>query len=113
MKTYPEFLEYVKENIVDFMPPEYSGAVVDILKVTKDNNMVLDGMTIRKDERSSSPMVYLEQYYTKDIINHTNDISVCLRSSFETNRYTPFPNTRQNSSSNKQMLLRHRLVHHK
>lgn len=67
MKTYPEFLEYVKENIVDFMPPEYSGAVVDVLKVTKDNNMVLDGMTIRKDERSSSPMVYLEQYYGRMI----------------------------------------------
>ena len=37
MKTYSEFLEYVKENIVDFMPPEYSEAVVDIVKMTKDN----------------------------------------------------------------------------
>ena len=63
MKTYPEFLKYVKENIVDFMPTEYSEAVVEILKVTKDNNMVLDALTIRKDEKSPSPMVYLEQYY--------------------------------------------------
>ncbi len=63
MKTYQEFLEYVKEKIVDFMPPEYSEAVVDILKVTKDNDMVLDGLTIRKDEKSPSTMVYLEQYY--------------------------------------------------
>ena len=63
MKTYSEFLEYVKENIVDFMPPEYSEAVVDIVKMTKDNNMVLDGLTIRKDETSPSPVVYLEQYY--------------------------------------------------
>ena len=63
MMTYKDFLDYVKENILSCMPPEYSHAEVDIFKVTKDNNLVLDGMTIRKDANGPSPIIYLEQYY--------------------------------------------------
>lgn len=65
MKTYQEFLEYVKENILSVMPPDYSGASVEITKVPKDNNMILDAMYIRKDKMSPSPMIYLEQYYER------------------------------------------------
>ena len=61
MMTYKDFLDYVKENILSCMPPEYSHAEVDIFKVTKDNNLVLDGMTIRKDANGPSPIIYLEQ----------------------------------------------------
>ena len=65
MRTYQEFLEYVKDNIIDFMPYDYAEATADILKVTKDNNMILDALVIHKDEESPSPMVYLEQYYSR------------------------------------------------
>lgn len=65
MKTYEEFLDYVKNNIKDYLPPEYAGSIVEIVKVTKDNDMVLDGLIIRKEKIGASPTVYLEQYYSR------------------------------------------------
>lgn len=63
MKTYEEFLDYVKNNITSYLPPEYAGSIVEIVKVTKDNDMVLDGLIICKEKNGASPTVYLEQYY--------------------------------------------------
>lgn len=65
MKTYEEFLDYVKNNIKDYLPPEYAGSIVEIVKVTKDNDMVLDGLIIRKEKIGASHTVYLEQYYSR------------------------------------------------
>lgn len=65
MKTYEEFLDYVKNNIKDYLPPEYAGSIVEIVKVTKDNDMVLDGLIIREEKSGASPAVYLEQYYSR------------------------------------------------
>lgn len=63
MKTYEEFLDHVKNNITDYLPPDYGNSIVEIVKVTKDNDMVLEGMIICKEKNGASPAVYLEQYY--------------------------------------------------
>ena len=75
MKTYREFLDYVEDNIISCLPAEYAGGTVKIFKVAKDNDMVLDGMAVYKGERSSSPTVYLGQYYPK-IINGEDEEKV-------------------------------------
>lgn len=67
MKTYEEFLDYVKNNIKDYLPPEYAGSIVEIVKVTKDNDMVLDGLIIREEKNGGCPTVYLEQYYGEEV----------------------------------------------
>lgn len=67
MKTYEEFLDYVKNNIKDYLSPEYAGSIVEIVKVTKDNDMVLDGLIIREEKNGGCPTVYLEQYYGEEV----------------------------------------------
>ena len=62
---YRDFLDNVKDNILKYMPSDYMGGTVKIAKVTKDNDMVLDGLCIYKADGNSSPTVYLEQYYDK------------------------------------------------
>lgn len=62
---YRDFLDNVRDNILKYMPSDYMGGTVKVAKVTKDNDMVLDGLCIYKADGKSSPTVYLEQYYAK------------------------------------------------
>lgn len=75
MKTYEDFLEYVKNNITSFLPPDYADSIVEIVKVTKDNDMVLDGLIVCKGENGGSPTVYLEQYYG-EVVSGTDETKI-------------------------------------
>lgn len=75
MKTYEEFLDYVKNNIKDYLPHEYAGSIVEIVKVTKDNDMVLDGLIVCKGKNGGSPTVYLEQYYG-EVVSGTDETKI-------------------------------------
>lgn len=63
-RTYEEFIQEVKERILDFIP-ENANLEVVITKVRKNNNIVLDGLSIiNKDEKFQfSPTIYLNHYY--------------------------------------------------
>lgn len=65
MKTYSEFLDYVKENITEYLPPEYANSTVQVVRVIKNNDMALEGLTICKEKNGASPTIYLEQYYSR------------------------------------------------
>lgn len=61
--NFNEFCSEVKESVLDYFPQEYQEAEVSIQTVTKDNSVVLHGLTIRQPGRSIVPALYLEGYY--------------------------------------------------
>ena len=68
MKSYSEFMEYIKENVTDYLPERFEEAEISIQKVVKNNDVVLDGLSIRNPDSNLSPNIYLnplyEQYQT-------------------------------------------------
>lgn len=78
---YQEFLDYIKENIVEVFKAkieaeneleqildtenvtEAEEVEVDLHKVIKNNGIVLDGITLRKQGESISPNIYLNSYF--------------------------------------------------
>lgn len=84
--NYEEFLDYIKENLPEYMEyyeqwkqnkkentdkdnddnkadvqkGEYRA---ELLKVVKNNGIVLDGLTLRKSDESISPTIYLNSFF--------------------------------------------------
>lgn len=63
MKSYSEFMEYIKENVTDYLPERYEEAEISIQQVVKNNDVVLDGLSIRNPDSNLSPNVYLNPLY--------------------------------------------------
>ncbi len=63
MKSYSEFKEYVKENVLDYMPEKFEKAQISIHPVVKNNDVVLDGLIIRNPDSNISPNIYLNPLY--------------------------------------------------
>ena len=65
MPTYREFLFYVKENILQYMPPSYRDHKVKLIQNVKDNDQKMEGITIQEGKKTVEmcPAVYLETYY--------------------------------------------------
>lgn len=57
-----DFVEYVKNHIQDYLPEEYQDAQITLEKVTKGNDRVLTGLTIRKAGEQITQTFYLEPY---------------------------------------------------
>lgn len=72
--NFKEFTDYVEDNILDFMPQSYADAVVSIQEVTKNNGLVLHGLTIRTGDSNIVPTMYLDDifrnYESGETINH-------------------------------------------
>lgn len=51
MKSYSEFKEYVKENVLDYMPAKFENAQISIHQVVKNNDVVLDGLNIHNPDK--------------------------------------------------------------
>ena len=58
--NFNDFTDYVAEKVTDIMGEEYTHS---ISKVTKNNNIVLTGLSVRKEGERISPTVYLEDFY--------------------------------------------------
>lgn len=63
MKSYNEFIEYVKANVTDYLPEEFEKEEITIQQVVKNNNIVLDGLMIFSHGSHVSPAVYLNPLY--------------------------------------------------
>lgn len=59
---YGEFKEYIKNKIKDYLPQEYQNYEVNILKGTKNNGVVKEGISIRGKE-PMVPLIYLESFF--------------------------------------------------
>lgn len=67
MLNFEAFRDYVLENVLRAFPKEYEGAQVRIEKVAKANTERY-GLTIRMEDVSITPNLYLEAYYD-DYVN--------------------------------------------
>ncbi|MDE6881592.1 MAG: hypothetical protein K2P48_00585 [Lachnospiraceae bacterium] len=56
-------VEYIKNHIKEFLPPENQDAEVPVEEVVKHNDRVLTGLTILKDGSHIAPAIYLEPYW--------------------------------------------------
>ena len=56
-------VEYIRNHIKEFLPPEYQDADVIVEPVLKNNDRVLTGLTIFKEGSNMAPTVYLEPYW--------------------------------------------------
>ncbi|MCM1158483.1 MAG: DUF5688 family protein [Bacteroidales bacterium] len=68
--NYQEFLEYIKDNLPECLVQrmaeagkEADGYEVLLHQVTKNNGIVLDGITIQKKGDKLSPNIYLNSYF--------------------------------------------------
>ena len=63
MKSYSEFMEYIKENVTDYLPERFEEAEISIQQVVKNNDVVLDGLLISSPDSHISPTIYLNPLY--------------------------------------------------
>lgn len=57
-----DFVEYVKDHIRKYLPPEYQEAAISIHEVTKSNYRMLTGLTILQAGERTAPTIYLEPF---------------------------------------------------
>lgn len=66
MYSFEEFIEEIRNNILDYLPEEYEDADVDIREVYKNNNVALTGLMVHPENGNNiSPTIYLDDYYKK------------------------------------------------
>ncbi|MDO5156103.1 MAG: DUF5688 family protein [Eubacteriales bacterium] len=66
--NYNEFLNYIKDNILEVLKNQKDNEdsaeyEVSLHKISKNNGIVLDGLSIRKKGEYISPNIYLNSYY--------------------------------------------------
>ena len=60
---YIDFCNYVKENILNYMPSEYKNADVILDTTTKNNSVIRYGISIYTGQNNMVPKIYLESFY--------------------------------------------------
>ena len=78
--NYDEFKQEVKDTIKHFLPEKYEDADVSIKQVVKNNDILLDGITIKTNESNLTPTIYLNKYFEqyengKDMMDILADIA--------------------------------------
>ncbi len=63
--VYAAFREKIKTQILEYLPPEYENATVEISPTWKNNGTLLYGLNITKPGEGICPTIYLEQYCTE------------------------------------------------
>ena len=63
MMDFEEFKGKAVESIRDYLPAGFARADVTIQNVVKNNDTVLSGLLIRKDDVNIAPTIYLEDFY--------------------------------------------------
>lgn len=61
--SFDEFKDAVVANIKDYLPDKYEEADIEIKQVLKNNDTMLDGITIRTPDSNMSPTIYLNNFY--------------------------------------------------
>ena len=61
--NYEAFKENIVKDIVGRLPEKFADAEVHIEPVLKNNDTVLDGLTIRTEDSNVAPTIYLNQFF--------------------------------------------------
>jgi len=72
MVSYHEFKELVIKEMNAHISTKYKNIKIDIEQVQKNNDIILDGIYIRKSNEDLSPILYLNDFYE----NYKNGISL-------------------------------------
>ena len=75
--SYDLFIKKIVSSIKDYLPADYSDAEVSVNKVCKNNDVVLDGLTIKSSNSNISPCIYLNSFYD-DYLNKDYEMSALL-----------------------------------
>ena len=84
MMNYDEFKGSMQDQIKDFLPEKYEDADVQIREVLKNNDTILDGLTVVGTDSNISPTIYLNDFFddyengrpVEDILQKIADIYV-------------------------------------
>jgi hypothetical protein len=121
MMNYDEFKGSIQEQIKDFLPEKYEDADVQIREVLKNNDTILDGLTVVGTDSNISPTIYLNDFFddyengrpVEDILQKIADIYVNSDQNinFDTSLVTDFENVKEkivckvvNKDANEHML---------
>ncbi|MCR5617356.1 MAG: DUF5688 family protein [Clostridiales bacterium] len=63
MLSYEEFKDRIRDDILDYLPDEYSECEVTIVSTLKNNEKNLDGLMIKKNGCNIAPNIYLNDFY--------------------------------------------------
>jgi len=61
---YREFLDYIRDNVQDYLDDGNWGEVC-LRKVTRNNGVICDTLGLQREGISSSPVIYLQDYYER------------------------------------------------
>lgn len=61
--NFEEFKQAVVDNIKDYLPEKYEDSKVDLKQVLKNNDTMLDAITIQAPDSNVSPTIYLNQFF--------------------------------------------------
>ena len=75
--TFEEFKNHVKDNILNYLPDEYQEARVELNETQKNNGKVLTGLSIRPENTTIAPCLYLEDFYAKMTSENQSIIMIC------------------------------------
>lgn len=83
MCKFEEFVEVIKEEILNYLPEEYENAIVNIRKENKNNGTVLTGLMVFTKGQRVTPNVYLESYHReyesgKTLVDVLEKIAKCI-----------------------------------
>jgi len=121
MMNYDEFKGSIQEQIKDFLPEKYEDADVQIREVVKNNDTLLDGLTVVSRDSNISPTIYLNDFFkdyengrpVEDILQKIADMYVenDQKINFDTSLVTDFENVKDkivckvvNKDANEHML---------
>ena len=79
MITYPIFLEFVKENILSYMPKEYEDCSIEVIRTIKENGKTVEGLAIVKTGEGVqlAPAYFCEPFF--DLYQKTQDIEEVMQ----------------------------------
>lgn len=79
---YDAFKQEIKDVIKEYLPDKYKDSDVTIRSVTKNNDQILDGLTVSSPDTNVAPTIYLNSFYEEykagrpmdEILNHIAEI---------------------------------------
>ena len=101
----PEFTEYVKNHIREYLPDSYANAEIQIQQTIKSNDRILESLMIRREGEDAAPMIHLDnfeqQYQNGESMNEImNQVAEqCLKGeeiSFDRRQFFDYDSVKEN-----------------
>ena len=69
MMNRNEFDSYIVGHVKEYLPPSFDNAEMELRTVTKANDVVLTGLSIRREEEQIIPNIYLEPFFDREYLS--------------------------------------------